>query len=32
LLETAVGTCVAEVLAVTDAELIIPDHVPVMTL
>jgi acetate CoA/acetoacetate CoA-transferase beta subunit len=32
LLETAPGTCVAEVLAVTDAELVIPDHVPAMTL
>jgi acetate CoA/acetoacetate CoA-transferase beta subunit len=32
LLETAPGTSVAEVLAVTNAELVIPDHVPEMTL
>src|SRR4030081_1798995 len=32
LLETAPGVSVAEVLAVTDAELVIPDHVPAMTL
>jgi len=28
LLETAPGTSVAEVMAVTEAELVIPDHVP----
>ena len=32
LLETAPGVSVAEVVAVTDAELIIPDHVPAMKL
>jgi acetate CoA/acetoacetate CoA-transferase beta subunit len=32
LLETAPGTSVAEVIAVTEAELIIPDHVPAMML
>jgi acetate CoA/acetoacetate CoA-transferase beta subunit len=32
LLETAPGISVAEVLAVTEAELVIPDHVPAMTL
>jgi acetate CoA/acetoacetate CoA-transferase beta subunit len=31
LLETAPGISVAEVMAVTDAELVIPDHVPTMT-
>src|SRR5712672_4817661 len=30
LLETAPGTSVAEVMAVTEAELVIPDHVPAM--
>jgi acetate CoA/acetoacetate CoA-transferase beta subunit len=30
LLETAPGVSVAEVMAVTEAELVIPDHVPVM--
>src|SRR6267154_2345007 len=32
LLETAPGTSVAEVMAVTEAELVIPDHVPEMKL
>ncbi|HXQ09046.1 MAG TPA: 3-oxoacid CoA-transferase subunit B [Bradyrhizobium sp.] len=32
LLETAPGACVAEVIAVTEADLIIPDHVPAMAL
>jgi acetate CoA/acetoacetate CoA-transferase beta subunit len=30
LLETAPGVSVAEVMAVTEAELLIPDHVPQM--
>jgi acetate CoA/acetoacetate CoA-transferase beta subunit len=32
LLETAPGISVAEVMAVTEAELVIPDDVPAMTL